>query len=125
MYYEKWEVSYDEHLFCTVSLSLSANRLINRFEHFLCQNRKRLHGGTTYLGREVRCSAAQLPHNNMKYVGVGVLIQISLSSVRPEQTSDLTKFVPLDVNIGDGAQSSKLQVLLSVAVPYDADADRI
>ena len=61
----------------------------------------------------------------MKYVGVGVLIQLSLSSVRPEQTSDLTKFVPLDVNIGDGAQSSKLQVLLSGAVPYDADADRI
>ena len=53
----------------------------------------------------------------MKYGGVlGLLIQLSLSSVRPDQTSDLTKFVPLDVSIGDGAQSTKLQVLLSGAV---------
>ena len=48
----------------------------------------------------------------MNYVGValGLLIQLSLSSVRPDQSSDLTNFVPLDVSIGDGAQSSKLQV---------------
>ena len=48
--------------------------------------------------------------NNMRNVGLGILIPLSLSSVRPDQTSQLTKFIPLNVNIGDGAQSSPLQV---------------
>ena len=48
----------------------------------------------------------------MKYAGLGLLIQLSLTSVRPEKNSELTKFVPLDVSIGDGAQASSLQVLI-------------
>ena len=103
------------NIYSVQSQSLPPHRLINRFEEFLCQTKqeeKRLQY------RPGRCSGAlSLPQINMKYGGVlGLLIQLSLSSVRPDQTSDLTKFVPLDVSIGDGAQSTKLQVLLSGAV---------
>ena len=48
----------------------------------------------------------------MTHLGLALLLPLGLTSVRPAQASELSKFVPLDLTIGDGARPSSLQVLI-------------